>query len=417
MGTAIFYSLGCVILPFMAWQTGSVRALGNIEGHCLIDWLKSWVCTCCVVIQNEKESKLLYARRGVHGGDGFVDQQYTGSAGAGQEMVLPGPVESGRVTQEEGVMGQVEGNAEGTAALPEAGVQEMGVERRDHVPSYLDGSFDGADDQVPAPVPSDMSSNTTPTVTSPRPGSWSPKSRTTSPLRADPPVFLTEPRSVARSRDGWMLRISDSRVADSPPEQEWLAQKLCSGIKDSPGEEVTTPESPVQDQPSTETSLHPQQTDGSADQTAIKPEPPAQDQDTVKPTSIEEHTDHPAEQTTNAQPEYSHTQNTANPAEASSSIGRNALTIIHEPSTDDQNSSTTPQQSDPPTAIREPVANDDDNPAPTETPQHTITSAERVAVLGSLVQEMVTLDQGSLDRLHLRSEWRWLPGDGGRAQG
>jgi hypothetical protein len=341
-----------------------------------------------------------------------VDQQYTGSAGAGQEMVMPGPVEFGGVMQEHGVTGQTENspaNAQQTV-MPEPNTQELGIERRDHAPSYLDGSFDGADEQGDTPKPNNNSSGITPTGTSSKTisglGSWSPKSRAAKALRRDPPVPLTEPRSVARSR-GWMLRIPDSGPADSPLEHEWFAQTW--GFD----EQATTHESSVQDRTITESSPHPQQTDGAAQQTTT-PNASPQGEDATQPTRTKQYTDRPAEQTAHSASEYSQTQDITDPTEASSlNIGRIEPTFIHEPPTDAQVSSPMTQQRDGHIAIPEP-AKDADTPSPIKTSQQAV---ERLAVLESLVQDMVMLDQGSLDRLHLRSEWRWLRGGDSQTQG
>ena len=95
-------------------------------------------------------------------------------------------------------------------------------------------------------------------------------------------------------------------------------------------------------------------------------------------------------------------------------------TIIHEPPTQDPDtrvSTPSPQQPEghseeavPP----ESVVMDNDTTQSTKTLQD---AAKRAAVLESLVQEMVMLDQGSLDRLYLCSEWRWFRGAGGQVQG
>jgi hypothetical protein len=321
---------------------------------------------------------------------------------------MPGPVEIGAVMHEEGITGQIESgpaNAEYAAELTASPEEELGVERRDHTPSYLDGSFDGTDDQVVAPVPKDQSNDTIPTGTSPSavpgPGSYSPKSRAARAPQTDPPVSLTEPRSVARSHNGWLLRIQYS--SDSLLEREWFAQKLGSSCIDSPNEPA---KSPTQDQPMTETSPQPQQTEGSTNQTA-ELEPLTREQDAIAFVPIEQHSDRPAERTAY---EYSHTQNTADPTEASFlGTGSPETTSIHEPPRNDQESSPAPHQP------IDPATQDNDTPTSTKIPHHTITSAERVAVLESLVQGILTLDQGSLDRLHLRSEWRWLRGDVGQA--
>jgi len=62
---------------------------GNLEGHWSIDLLKAWCCHCCSLIQNEKESKLIFEGRtagALGGGDGVVEQQYT--RGAGERMAM-----------------------------------------------------------------------------------------------------------------------------------------------------------------------------------------------------------------------------------------------------------------------------------------------------------------------------------------
>jgi hypothetical protein len=363
----------------------------------------------------------LYERRaGLRGGEGangFVDQQYTGSAGAGQEMVMPGPVEFGGVIQEQSVTGRVESSPANTeqAVVPELNMQELGIERRDHAPSYLDGSFDGADEQENAPKPNDTS-NATLSGTSPNTalglGSWSPKSRAAKALKRDPPVPLTEPRSVARSC-GWMLRIPDSRIINTPFEHEWFGQILGSSLMYSPEEQATTAESTVQERTTTESSPHPQQTGGAAERTTT-PNASAQGEDAIQPTRTEQYTDRPAEPTAHSASEYSQTQDITDPTEASSlNIGRIEPTFIHEPPTDAQVSPPMTQQRDGHIAIPEP-AKDAATSSPTKTSQQAF---ERLAVLESLVQEMVMLDQGILDRLHLRSEWRWLRGGDSQTQG
>lgn len=86
-----------------AWQTFRIRRIGDLGGTCAADCTKTWLCPCCSLIQNEKESKLLIEghRTGFGGGDGagagvegVVVQQPSG--GLGEEMVMP------LATQEEG---------------------------------------------------------------------------------------------------------------------------------------------------------------------------------------------------------------------------------------------------------------------------------------------------------------------------
>ncbi|KAH6867074.1 hypothetical protein BKA58DRAFT_442065 [Alternaria rosae] len=93
-----------VCVPF-AWQTYRIRKLGDLGGTCVVDILKTWFCTCCSLIQNEKESKLLIEGRttGFWGGDGagaegVVVQQPSG--GLREVMVMPRVV-GGWVTGQE----------------------------------------------------------------------------------------------------------------------------------------------------------------------------------------------------------------------------------------------------------------------------------------------------------------------------
>ena len=80
-----------------AWQTFRIRRIGDLGGTCAADCAKTWLCPCCSLIQNEKESKLLIEgrRTGFWGGDGagagagaedVIVQQPTG--GLGEEMVM-----------------------------------------------------------------------------------------------------------------------------------------------------------------------------------------------------------------------------------------------------------------------------------------------------------------------------------------
>ncbi|KAK1919555.1 hypothetical protein P3342_001847 [Pyrenophora teres f. teres] len=70
-------------------QTYEMRGIGGIEGNGCIDCLKAYFCTCCSLIQNEKESQLIYKEQrqnALGGGDGLVEQQYT--RGTDEEMVM-----------------------------------------------------------------------------------------------------------------------------------------------------------------------------------------------------------------------------------------------------------------------------------------------------------------------------------------
>ena len=78
-----------------AWQTFRIRRIGDLGGTCAADCAKTWLCPCCSLIQNEKESKLLIEgrRTGFWGGAGagagaedVIVQQPTG--GLGEEMVM-----------------------------------------------------------------------------------------------------------------------------------------------------------------------------------------------------------------------------------------------------------------------------------------------------------------------------------------
>ncbi|CAN9435823.1 unnamed protein product [Alternaria alternata] len=82
-----------------AWQPFRIRRIGDLGGTCAADCAKTWLCPCCSLIQNEKESKLLIEgrRTGFWGGDGagagagagaegVIVQQPTG--GLGEEMVM-----------------------------------------------------------------------------------------------------------------------------------------------------------------------------------------------------------------------------------------------------------------------------------------------------------------------------------------
>jgi hypothetical protein len=319
-----------------------------------------------------------------------VDQQPT--AGAGQEMVMPGPVEFGGVMQKEGTIGQL-------ATVLETGAEESGIVRRDHAPSYLDGSVEEETTSGPKPEAGNPYATTT-TDTSPnRPASSKRKPRTPLLLRCGLPAALTEPRSVARTH-GSKTRFPDLRTVDSPLDETTTTLEYSVG-----GLPITEPRPP------------PQQTDGSAELATI-PELRNQNQDAEEPSSLDHHANRAIAQPAHSESQYSQDQETV--GTPSFSIGPIEPTIIHEPPTQDPDSrASTPSVQEPEshseeTVLPESVTRDDDFPQSTRTPQD---AAQRAAVLESLVQEMVMLDQGSLDRLHLRSEWRWLRGAGGQAQG
>jgi hypothetical protein len=109
--------------------------------------LKTWFCTCCSLIQNEKESKLLIEGRttGFWGGDGagadgVVVRQPSG--GLGEVMVMP--VAMG-VGEEEGGTTRVEERAEivQQTGEPLAGLgKEEHVEHVNGVCSHTDGVSD-----------------------------------------------------------------------------------------------------------------------------------------------------------------------------------------------------------------------------------------------------------------------------------
>ncbi|CAN9414778.1 unnamed protein product [Alternaria alternata] len=99
--------------------------MGDLGGTCAADCAKTWLCPCCSLIQNEKESKLLIEgrRTGFWGGDGagagaesVIVQQPTG--GLGEEMVMPSSAQAEGVTCAvveppvimEGVDGQLAGS-------------------------------------------------------------------------------------------------------------------------------------------------------------------------------------------------------------------------------------------------------------------------------------------------------------------
>jgi hypothetical protein len=108
--------------------------------------LKTWFCTCCSLIQNEKESKLLIEGRttGFWGGDGagadgVVVRQPSG--GLGEVMVMPvamGAGEEGGTTRVQERAEIVEQTGEPAAALG----KEEHVEHANGVHSHTDGVSD-----------------------------------------------------------------------------------------------------------------------------------------------------------------------------------------------------------------------------------------------------------------------------------
>jgi hypothetical protein len=313
---------------------------------------------------------------------------------------MPGPVEFGAVMQEEGI---TERTVTAPANTGGAVAQEPGVERRDHALSYLDGSVEEKPASEPKPETGN-SSDATSTGPSPnRPASSKRKSRTPLLLRCGLPAALTEPRSVARTH-GSKTCFPDLRMVDSPLD-----------------ETTTTPEYSVGGLPITESTPHSQQTDGPADQTTI-PELQSQDQDTAEPSSLDRHANHLVAQPAHSDSEYSQNQDTVEAIETPPfSIDPIEPTIIiHEPPTQDPDTrASTPSLQQPEShseeaVTPEPVVKNNDNTQSNKTLQD---AAQRAAVLESLMQEMVMLDQGSLDRLHLRSDWRWLCGASEQAQG
>jgi hypothetical protein len=298
--------------------------------------------------------------RGGHGANGMVDQQPT--AGPGQGMIMPGPVEFGGVMQEEGVTGQTWAplaNAADQTAPPEAEVQVGGVERHDHAPWYMDGSAE--EESAPAP----------------RPKALGRKSRTPMSLRCGLPASLTEPRPVARFHES-------------------AKQSFASQGVDDLTKPVTVPASLAQDRTTTEPSLPPQQMDGFTDQTRV-PEQPIVEQDAFESTAFEQHTDDLTEQTAHSESEYSQHHDTAVATEASS-LGIEPLepTIVHEPHTFDQDAKDSPPIPCQPdglteqtTIIPDSVTHIDDTPQSDGAPQQTADATNQIAGVESLVQQMV----------------------------
>ncbi|KAF1941422.1 PLAC8-domain-containing protein [Clathrospora elynae] len=164
-GATLYYCL-CFTGIKLSLQTTQLREGHNLEGTLVEDCFKAWACTCCSLIQNEKESKLLFGEHGqtTSGNDSVVEQQYTG--GAGQEMVMPQPVVSRQAileSPEEGQTGSLpqhttcpgpvgpgsvmensdaEGQAQGLQPTDGAGEQtamsELGAEERTQSPQHAD---------------------------------------------------------------------------------------------------------------------------------------------------------------------------------------------------------------------------------------------------------------------------------------
>lgn len=64
-----------------AMQSQDIREKHNLEGSCMKDLACSFCCGCCVLVQQEKESKLRYEE----GAAGTAPQQYKN-----EQMVMPG---------------------------------------------------------------------------------------------------------------------------------------------------------------------------------------------------------------------------------------------------------------------------------------------------------------------------------------
>ncbi|KAL7926947.1 PLAC8 family domain-containing protein [Trichoderma austrokoningii] len=76
---AVLFHLGCQCIP-ATMQRGAIRERHNLEGGGFGDFCKSCWCTCCVLMQNEKEleqreSLLRGSTQGYQPNDGMVYPQ------------------------------------------------------------------------------------------------------------------------------------------------------------------------------------------------------------------------------------------------------------------------------------------------------------------------------------------------------
>jgi hypothetical protein len=137
-----------------AWQTYRIRRIGDLGGTCAADCTKTWLCPCCSLIQNEKESKLLMEgrRTGFWGGDGagagaegVVVQQPSG--GLSEVMVMPTAV------QDEGVicaMAELPAIVEVADEQPAGPEAEAELEDATETHPHTDGTADTS--AAPAPI-------------------------------------------------------------------------------------------------------------------------------------------------------------------------------------------------------------------------------------------------------------------------
>jgi len=88
-----------------------------------MDILKAWCCTCCSLIRDEKESKLIFegwTPGALGGGDGVVEQQYT--RGAGERMAMARARVFG--VEERMERGEAPSAVDGQAAIQNAGIPQ-----------------------------------------------------------------------------------------------------------------------------------------------------------------------------------------------------------------------------------------------------------------------------------------------------
>lgn len=93
----------------------------GLEGNCFCDGTKAFCCTCCTLIQTEKESIVLMRGGLVPSGeklglDSIVEEEYSdGSGNVKEEMVMSAPrADEAQVKSEESVQNTAEGKEKET---------------------------------------------------------------------------------------------------------------------------------------------------------------------------------------------------------------------------------------------------------------------------------------------------------------
>lgn len=102
-----------------AMQSSELRGKYNLKGNCCIDVTKGCCCTCCALVQAEKEAKFqIGGKKDGRNLDGVVDEEYTSGNGA-EKMVYQ---------QETGLTEQERATEVALPPSPEPGENRQGMD-------------------------------------------------------------------------------------------------------------------------------------------------------------------------------------------------------------------------------------------------------------------------------------------------